>query len=168
MKKGINKETELAMQILTRSTGGAELSRLKESAEEAKAISKEVKGKKEDVYLRNNATEKNVEAGKLNATRYLLFSTHGLLGGDFSGVAEPALGRDAPHGVVDAAGKLDLEAVPGPGVVGHAAAVHQRHLDKFGGHPGGIPIAPESVPPAAAASVIKLPVPPHSVSSVIG
>jgi CHAT domain-containing protein len=27
----------------------------------------------------------------LQAARYLLFSTHGLLGGDFSGIAEPAL-----------------------------------------------------------------------------
>jgi CHAT domain-containing protein len=88
---GMNKETELAMQILTPSTGGDKLKRLKESSEEAKAIAGEVKGREEDIYLRDKATEENVKKIKLNNTRYILFSTHGLLGGDFSGVAEPAL-----------------------------------------------------------------------------
>ena len=81
------------MQILTRSTGVAELQRPKESSEEANAIAKEVKGKKEDIYLREQATEENVHKAKLNSFRYLLFSTHGFLGGDFSGVgvAEPEI-----------------------------------------------------------------------------
>jgi CHAT domain-containing protein len=90
-RKGMNQETELTMQILTRSTGGAELKRLKESAEEANAIATEVKGKKEDIYMREKAKEENVYKANLKDARYILFSTHGLLGGDFSGVAEPSL-----------------------------------------------------------------------------
>jgi tetratricopeptide (TPR) repeat protein len=89
--KGISKETALTAQILTRSTGAGELERLKESAEEAMAIGKEVKGKEEDIYLREKASEANVYKAKLKDFRYILFSTHGLLGGDFTGVAEPAL-----------------------------------------------------------------------------
>jgi CHAT domain-containing protein len=90
-QKGMNKETELAMQILTRSTGGAELQRLKESADEAKAIAQAVKGKREDIFIREKATEDNVYKANLKDARYILFSTHGLSGGDFSGVAEPSL-----------------------------------------------------------------------------
>jgi tetratricopeptide (TPR) repeat protein len=89
--KGVSKETELTAQILTRSTGSKGLDRLKESAQEAEVISKELKGKKEDIYLREKATEENIYKTNLKDSRYLLFSTHGLLGGDFSGVAEPAL-----------------------------------------------------------------------------
>jgi CHAT domain-containing protein/Tfp pilus assembly protein PilF len=89
--KGVSQETALTLQILTRSTGGQKLQRLKESSQEAEAISKEVKGKKEDIYLRERATEENVYKTSLKDSRYILFSTHGLLGGDFSGVAEPAL-----------------------------------------------------------------------------
>jgi tetratricopeptide (TPR) repeat protein len=89
--KGITSETQLTIQLLTRSTGNEKLERLKESAQEAEAISKELKSKKEDIYLRKEATEENVYNIELKNARYLLFSTHGLLGGDFSGVAEPAL-----------------------------------------------------------------------------
>jgi CHAT domain-containing protein len=89
--KGINKETQLTVEILTRSTGSGKLQRLKESALEAEAICKEVKGNKADIYLREKATEENIHRSQLQAARYLLFSTHGLLGGDFSGIAEPAL-----------------------------------------------------------------------------
>ncbi|MBW1693616.1 MAG: CHAT domain-containing protein [Deltaproteobacteria bacterium] len=55
------------------------------------AIAKAVKGKKKDIYLREKATEENIFSADLKRARYLLFSTHGLLGGDFSGVAEPSL-----------------------------------------------------------------------------
>jgi CHAT domain-containing protein/tetratricopeptide (TPR) repeat protein len=89
--KGLNPETQFTVQLLTRSTGNEKLERLKESAQEAEAISKELKGRKEDIYLRGKATEENVYKAELKESRYILFSTHGLLGGDFSGVAEPAL-----------------------------------------------------------------------------
>jgi CHAT domain-containing protein len=89
--KGMSKETELTLQILTRSTRNEKLGRLEESAQEAEAISKELKGRKEDIYLREKATEENVYRMNLKDSRYILFSTHGLLGGQFKGVAEPAL-----------------------------------------------------------------------------
>jgi tetratricopeptide (TPR) repeat protein len=89
--KGVSQETRLMVQLLTRSTGSMKLERLKESAQEAEAISKELESKKEDIYLREKATEENVYSTNLKDSRYILFSTHGLLGGDFSGVAEPAL-----------------------------------------------------------------------------
>ncbi|MBW2562971.1 MAG: CHAT domain-containing protein [Deltaproteobacteria bacterium] len=89
--KGVSKETKLTFEILTRSTGSEKLKRLKESGQEAKAIAKAVKGKKKDIYLREKATEENIFSADLKRARYLLFSTHGLLGGDFSGVAEPSL-----------------------------------------------------------------------------
>jgi len=89
--KGISKETQLTAQILTRSTGIGKLERLTESAQEAEAVAKVVNGIREDVYLREKATEEKVYQTKLKEARYILFSTHGLLGGDFSGVAEPSL-----------------------------------------------------------------------------
>jgi tetratricopeptide (TPR) repeat protein/CHAT domain-containing protein len=89
-QKGINKETEFILEILKSSTG-VKLERLKETAQEAEAITQEVGGKEEDIYLREKATEENVYITDLKKARYLLFSTHGLLGGDFSGVAEPSL-----------------------------------------------------------------------------
>jgi CHAT domain-containing protein/tetratricopeptide (TPR) repeat protein len=88
---GMSQETQFMAQLLTRSAGGGTLGRLKESAQEAGAIAKELKGKSEDMYLRDKATEENVYKAKLKDFRYILFSTHGLLGGDFKGVAEPAL-----------------------------------------------------------------------------
>ena len=87
---GQNQETVITTALLTRSAGG-QLVRLEESAEEAEAIRREVQGQPLDVYKREAASEENVYQAELKAARYLLFSTHGLLGGDFSGVEEPAL-----------------------------------------------------------------------------
>lgn len=89
--RGVSPETELMAQVLTRATGAGGLARLEESADEAKAIAEGVDGKAADIHLRHEATEENVYRSDLKASRYVLFSTHGLLGGDFSGVAEPAL-----------------------------------------------------------------------------
>jgi tetratricopeptide (TPR) repeat protein/CHAT domain-containing protein len=89
--RSVSPETELMAHILTRATGAGGLARLEESADEAKAIAEEVDGKAADIHLRREATEENVHRSDLKASRYVLFSTHGLLGGDFSGVAEPAL-----------------------------------------------------------------------------
>jgi tetratricopeptide (TPR) repeat protein/CHAT domain-containing protein len=116
--RGVSKETELTFQILSRSTGGNRLKRLKESSQEAKAISLEINGKESDIYLRNNATEQNIYNADMKDAQYLLFSTHGLLGGDFSGVAEPSLaltlidnppGRDGFLAMSEVLG-LDLNA----------------------------------------------------------
>jgi CHAT domain-containing protein len=89
--RGMTDETKLAFSLLTRSTGRGELERLPDSATEARAIAEEVKGREKDIYLREKASEANVYSAELSKCRYLLFSTHGLLGGDFSGVEEPSL-----------------------------------------------------------------------------
>jgi len=112
-QKGISKETELTAQILTRSTGSGELKRLEESAQEAEVIAEEVKGDKEDVYLREKATEENIHAAGLKSARYLLFSTHGLLGGDFTGVAEPALALTLVNNPLTRDGFLTMSEVLG-------------------------------------------------------
>ncbi len=99
--RGISPETELTLSILTRSTGTKGLKRLPDSTQEAKAVSAAVGGKGEDIYLREKATEDNVHEADLSSSRYLLFATHGLLGGDFTGVAEPSLALtlvDNPEG----------------------------------------------------------------------
>ncbi|MFW6180614.1 MAG: tetratricopeptide repeat protein [Spirochaetota bacterium] len=91
VRDAVGEEAALTAELLRRSTGGAVLARLPESAEEARAIRGVLRGRGEDLYLRRRASEENVYAAPLGSARYLLFSTHGLLGGDFSGVAEPSL-----------------------------------------------------------------------------
>jgi CHAT domain-containing protein len=114
----VGEAAALTAEILQRSTGGGALARLPESAEEARAVRKVLGGRAEDLYLRARATEENVYAAPLGSARYLLFSTHGLLGGDFSGVAEPSLalslagageGRDGFLAMSEVLG-LDLNA----------------------------------------------------------
>ena len=91
MEQGLKTETALTTAPLRRATGRDSLPRLEDSAEEARAICREVRCNKNDLYLREHAMEENVYRTDLKSVRYLLFSTHGLLGGDFSGLAEPAL-----------------------------------------------------------------------------
>lgn len=76
--------------LLSRATGVTGLPRLKETADEAAAVAGMLGGEPR-VFLRRDASERRVQELDLQGTRYLMFSTHGLLGGDFSGVAEPAL-----------------------------------------------------------------------------
>ena len=76
--------------ILSRATGSSGLARLPETADEARTVAKAVGGKS-DILLRDDASEARLYGMNLAGARYLLFSTHGLLGGDFSGLAEPAL-----------------------------------------------------------------------------
>lgn len=89
--RGMSPETKIMLKLLGRSSGDATFPRLAESAQEAQAVAREVGGRAEDIFLREDATEENARRAELKSARYVLFSTHGLLGGDFSGVAEPAL-----------------------------------------------------------------------------
>jgi CHAT domain-containing protein/tetratricopeptide (TPR) repeat protein len=68
----------------------AALARLPETAEEARAVSRAVKGES-SLLLQREASETRLRTLDLSSTRYLLFSTHGLLGGEISAVAEPSL-----------------------------------------------------------------------------
>ncbi len=72
-------------------TQRGKLARLKASDEEARKVAAIVKARGEDIYLRERASESNVYAARLSRARYVLFSTHGVIGGDYAGASEPAL-----------------------------------------------------------------------------
>ena len=94
--KGYSAATQTTLQLLTRSgalNSGDPLPRLRESAEEAHAIA-DLLGDDKGLYLRDQAQERTVKAlntqGKFQDVRYLLFSTHGLLGGEFLSPVSPS------------------------------------------------------------------------------
>lgn len=76
--------------VLARSTGVSGLPRLAETADEVAAVNRTLGGTGR-LYLRAEASEGKVYETDLAGTRYLMFSTHGLLGGDFSALGQPAL-----------------------------------------------------------------------------
>jgi CHAT domain-containing protein len=84
-------ETEMRREALLRAAGLGSLRRLEGTGREATAVCEAVGGFQQDLYLRMRANEENVYRAPLREARYLLFATHGFLGGDFAGVAEPSL-----------------------------------------------------------------------------
>ena len=68
-----------------------QLQRLPETADELNAIAKSLGADKQTVHLQLAATETNVKKADLTRIRVLAFATHGLMAGDFKGLAEPAL-----------------------------------------------------------------------------
>jgi len=75
---------------LKSSTGITGIARLPETAEEASSVAS-ILGGKHRIYLRDKASEATLYKQDCSQTRYILFSTHGMLGGDFQNIAEPAL-----------------------------------------------------------------------------
>jgi CHAT domain-containing protein len=73
------------------------LPRLPETADELYAVAKALKANPEHVHLRHAATETNVKRLDLSRYRVLAFATHGLMAGDFGGLAEPALVLTPPE-----------------------------------------------------------------------
>jgi len=73
------------------------LERLPETADELLAISGILKSKKENVYLGEAATERRVKSMDLTPYKVIAFSTHGLLVGEFKGLAEPSLVLTPPN-----------------------------------------------------------------------
>jgi CHAT domain-containing protein len=69
----------------------ASLEELPDTADELKTISKLMDPDNARLYLRDQATQKNVEKLKLDNYRVVQFATHGLMAGDFQGLFEPAL-----------------------------------------------------------------------------
>ncbi len=67
------------------------LSRLANTAQEARAAAKALGGAEEHIYLREQASERNVKQLPLRNYRHLLFATHGLLAGEFGPGVQPAL-----------------------------------------------------------------------------
>lgn len=79
-----------------RRDGSPEIPRLKETAEEAKEIAGLLGGRSE-LYLREQAQEWRAKKGELKMARFVLFATHGFLGGEF-----------VPSGAPDAEATLPL------------------------------------------------------------
>ncbi len=67
------------------------LERLPETADELKAIAIALKANEASLFLGNRATETQVKHLDLHKFRTLAFATHGLMTGEFKGLAEPAL-----------------------------------------------------------------------------
>jgi CHAT domain-containing protein len=88
--RGYSDATTKNLQLLIRSVGrdgSSLLPRLPETAEEVTAIAQSL-GDKNPLYLRDKAQEHTAKTLNLNGVSYLLFSTHGLLGGEFLQVVE--------------------------------------------------------------------------------
>ena len=77
------------------------MARLPETADELKAIAKTLKAPDNTIRLREAATEQQVKQINLAPYRVLAFATHGLMSGDFKGLAEPALALTPPEAASD-------------------------------------------------------------------
>jgi CHAT domain-containing protein len=73
------------------------LARLPESAGELRAIAAALKAPASSIRLGAAATERAVKEADLTRYRNLAFATHGLMAGDFKGLAEPALVLTPPE-----------------------------------------------------------------------
>ncbi|MFZ1108658.1 MAG: CHAT domain-containing tetratricopeptide repeat protein [Rhodomicrobium sp.] len=69
----------------------AGLAPLPETAAELEAVARTLNAQKEDINLREAATETRVKSAPLKDYRILHFATHGLVAGDLTGLDEPAL-----------------------------------------------------------------------------
>ncbi len=92
--------------------GIPDIARLRETADEARSIAK-ILGGSNRMFIGDEAQEKMAKSGELKNSRYVLFATHGFLGGEFlPGVdpaAEPAAG--APRAKSGAQPSLALTLV---------------------------------------------------------
>src|SRR5207237_6738711 len=68
-----------------------ELTPLPDTADELRTIAKVLGAPPGDVNLREAASETKVKSAPLGEYRVIQFATHGLVAGDLSGLAEPAL-----------------------------------------------------------------------------
>ena len=67
------------------------LPRLPETANELKAMAKSMGSTGDNVWLRDAATERRAKTVDLSRFRVVAFATHGLISGEFPGLAQPAL-----------------------------------------------------------------------------
>ena len=70
---------------------------LPETASELREIAKSLGAETSSIYLQGEATEAHVKSIDLSDTRVIAFATHGLVAGELSGVAEPALVLTPPE-----------------------------------------------------------------------
>lgn len=108
-----------ALPVRSVRAGSAYLPRLPETADEVRQAASLLGGENR-IFLEADAQEHTVKTLDLRGTRYLLFATHGLLGGDFPGTGgQPALaltmtgdlhGEDGLLTMKEVLEKLDLNA----------------------------------------------------------
>jgi CHAT domain-containing protein len=79
-----------------------ELTPLPDTADELKTIAKVLGASAGDVNLREAASETKVKSAPLSEYRVIQFATHGLVAGDLSGLAEPALVLTPPDAPTEA------------------------------------------------------------------
>jgi CHAT domain-containing protein len=74
---------------------------LPETARELKAVAKRLGAPESDIHLGAEATEAAVKRADLSPYRVVYFATHGLVGGEVKGLAEPALVLTLPSEATD-------------------------------------------------------------------
>ena len=104
-------ESQFFPNALARATGRHTLASLPDTNEEVRLVAKEVGAGEGDLFLRERASKANLFGLDLRGTRYLLFATHGFLGGEFSGVAEPALALSQVGSSATADGFLTMSEI---------------------------------------------------------
>ena len=72
------------------------LPRLEDTADELKAVAKNLRAPTSDIYLRVAASETTVKRLPLADYRVVYFATHGLVAGDVKGLGEPSLALTIP------------------------------------------------------------------------
>jgi TPR repeat protein/CHAT domain-containing protein len=72
------------------------LPELPETGDELRKIAKYLGASRDNVFLREKATETAVKSTSLNQSGVVAFATHGLISGELSGLAEPALVMTPP------------------------------------------------------------------------
>jgi CHAT domain-containing protein len=77
------------------------LAPLPETAQELNAVAKRLNAPDSDVHLGTEATEAAVKRADLTPFRVVYFATHGLVGGEVKGLAEPALVLTLPAEATD-------------------------------------------------------------------
>jgi CHAT domain-containing protein len=95
------------------------LPELPETSDELRLIAKYLNASEDDLYLRERASETELKSADLSNSRVLAFATHGLVAGEWSSLAEPALvltpptiGSDLDDGLLKASevAQLNLNA----------------------------------------------------------
>jgi len=77
------------------------LPELPETSEELKRIAAYLRAPEDKIYLRERASETVLKNTNLTNSRVVAFATHGLVGGEISGLAEPALVLSPPDEATD-------------------------------------------------------------------
>ncbi|MDB2420863.1 CHAT domain-containing protein, partial [Paracoccaceae bacterium] len=92
------------------------LPELPETSGELRRIAKYLNSSEDNLYLRERATETELKSADLSNSRVLGFATHGLVGGELNGLAEPALvltppaaGSDLDDGLLKASEVAQLK-----------------------------------------------------------